>query len=114
VPDVWPIGIGATCVGCTEKNVAFKVPIFDRASVYNYAPPNTYPGIATSHGRPASIASGFAGLLVGAGIGAAWEAAQRFKSSQEAMEEHPPSPPKEMLPSDESKSSKSHNGRTGE
>jgi hydrogenase small subunit len=98
VPDVWPIGIGATCVGCTEKSVAFKVPIFERASVYNYAPPNTYPGITTSHGRPASIASGVTGLLVGAGIGAAWEAAQRLKSSQEAMEENPPAPPKEMKP----------------
>jgi hypothetical protein len=74
------------------------VPIFERASVYNYAPPNTYPGITTSHGRPASIASGVTGLLVGAGIGAAWEAAQRLKSSQEAMEENPPAPPKEMKP----------------
>lgn len=98
VPDVWPIGIGAPCVGCTEKSVAFKVPIFDRASVYNFAPPNTYPGINTSQGRPASIASGAVGLFTGAAIGAAWTAAQRFKSSQEAMEEHPPTPPKVILP----------------
>lgn len=114
VPDVWPIGIGATCVGCTEKNVAFKVPIFDRASVYNYAPPNTYPGISTAHGRPASIASGFAGLLVGAGIGAAWEAAQRFKSSQEAMEEHPPSPPAQIYPEEVSSGPKTNKSGTGE
>lgn len=97
-PDDWPIGIGAPCAGCTEKSVALKVPIFDRASVYNYAPPNTYPGISTSQGRPARIASGFAGLFVGAGIGAAWTAAQRFKTSQEAVAENPPSPPKEMQP----------------
>jgi len=98
VPDVWPIGIGATCVGCTEKNVAFKVPIFERASVYNYAPPSTYPPVSTTHGRPASIASGIAGLFVGAGVGAAWAAAQRIKSSQEAAAENPPEPPAVMEP----------------
>lgn len=113
VPDVWPIGIGAPCVGCTEKNVAFKVPIFERASVYNYAPPNTYPGITTSHGRPASIASGVAGVLVGAGIGAAWTAAQRFRSSQEAMEEHPPTPPKEMQPVPEEKLPRKNGDKAG-
>ena len=103
VPDVWPIGIGAPCVGCTEKTVAFKVPIFERASVYNYTPPSTFPAISTSQGRPASVASGVAGLFVGAGIGAAWAAAQRFKSSQEAMVEHPPEPPKVMQPIPDSK-----------
>jgi hydrogenase small subunit len=24
IPDVWPIGIGAPCIGCTEKSVAFQ------------------------------------------------------------------------------------------
>ncbi len=99
VPDVWPIGIGAPCVGCTEKSVAFKVPIFEQASVHNYH--------ATRHlsaDQPLrrdvrrSIASGVAGVIVGAAIGAAWTAAQRFKSSQEAAAEHPPTPPKEMRP----------------
>ncbi len=111
VPDVWPIGIGAPCVGCTEKNVAFKVPIFERASVYNYTPPSTYPSINTAQGRPASIASGVAGVLVGAGIGAAWTAAQRFKSSQEAADEHPPAEPMQMRPiPDEKLASKPGNG----
>jgi hydrogenase small subunit len=103
VPDVWPIGIGAPCVGCTEKSVAFKVPIFDKASVYNFAPPNTYPGINTAQGRPASVASGVVGLFVGAGVGAAWTAAQRFKSSQEAVDEHPPEIPKQAHPVPEEK-----------
>jgi hydrogenase small subunit len=103
VPDVWPIGIGAPCVGCTEKGVAFKVPIFDRASVYDYAPPNTYPAITTAQGRPASVASGVVGLFVGAGVGAAWTAAQRFKSSQEAVEETPPAAPVQAHPVPEEK-----------
>lgn len=114
VPDVWPIGIGAPCVGCTEKSVAFKVPIFDRASVYNYAPPSTYPAISTSQGRPASIASGVAGLFVGAGIGAAWTAAQRFKSSQEAVEENPPTAPKEMRPVPDEKLARKSSDKPGD
>ncbi|HYX53358.1 MAG TPA: hydrogenase small subunit, partial [Candidatus Limnocylindrales bacterium] len=27
-PNVWPIGIGSPCVGCTEKTVGFEVPTF--------------------------------------------------------------------------------------
>jgi hypothetical protein len=84
-------------VGCTEQGVAFKVPIFERASVYNFTPPSTYPAIQNSQGRKASIASGVTGVFVGAGIGAAWAAAQKFKSSQEEAQEHPPQPP-EMHP----------------
>lgn len=93
VPDVWPIGIGAPCVGCTEKNVAFKVPIFERASVHNFTPPDTYPPVNLSQGRPANLATGVAGVLTGAAIGAAWTAAQRFKSSEERAMENPPEPP---------------------
>ena len=37
VVDAWPIGIGAPCVGCTEKALAFNVPMFDR--VPRTAPP---------------------------------------------------------------------------
>ena len=51
MPDVWPIGIGAPCVGCTEKEIAFKVPMFTQASVHNFTPPATYPPIASGAGR---------------------------------------------------------------
>ncbi len=98
MPDVWPIGIGAPCVGCTEKEIAFKVPIFQQASVHHFTPPATYPPIATGAGHPAHIATGLAGLIVGSAVGAAWTAAQRFQSSQEGAAEHPPEPPKTMPP----------------
>lgn len=98
VPDVWPIGIGAPCFGCTEKNIGFKVPLFEKAAVYNFTPPNSYPPINTSQGRPASIATGLAGVIVGASVGAAWTAAHRFKSSQEHAEEHPPVAPVAIHP----------------
>jgi hydrogenase small subunit len=95
IPDVWPIGIGAPCVGCTEKNIAFKIPIFDRASVHNFTPPDTYPPVNLSQGRPANLATGVAGVLTGAAIGAAWTAAQRFKSSEEQAMENAPDSPKQ-------------------
>jgi hydrogenase small subunit len=98
MPDVWPIGIGAPCVGCTEKEIAFKVPMFQQASVHNFTPPATYPPIATGAGQPAHIATGLAGLIVGSAIGAAWTAAQRFQSSQEGATANPPEPPKTMPP----------------
>jgi hydrogenase small subunit len=97
-PDVWPIGIGAPCVGCTEKGIAFNVPIFQQASVHNITPPDTYPPVNLSQGRPANLATGAAGVIVGAGIGAAWAVAQRFKSSQEAAAEMPADFPKELKP----------------
>jgi hydrogenase small subunit len=97
-PDVWPIGIGAPCVGCTEKGIAFNVPIFQQASVHNITPPETYPPVNLSQGRPASLATGAAGLIVGAGVGAAWAASQRFKSSQEAAAEREMQTPKELKP----------------
>lgn len=100
-PDVWPIGIGAPCVGCTEKGIAFNIPIFQQASVHNITPPDTYPPVNLSQGRPANLATGAAGLIVGAGIGAAWAAAQRFKSSQEAAAERSQELPKELKPASE-------------
>ncbi len=97
-PDVWPVGIGAPCVGCTEKGIAFNIPIFEQATVHNITPPDTYPPVNLSQGRPANLATGVAGAIVGAGIGAAWMAAQRLRSSQEAAEERPAESPKELKP----------------
>jgi hydrogenase small subunit len=99
VPDVWPVGIGAPCVGCTEKGIAFNIPIFQQASVHNITPPDTYPPVNLSQGRPANLATGVAGVIAGAAIGATWAAAQRFKSSQESAAEQPLAPPKELVPS---------------
>ena len=78
MPDVWPIGIGAPCVGCTEKEIAFKVPIFQQASVHNFTPPATYPPIATGAGHPAHIATGLAGLIVGSAIGSGLDRGATF------------------------------------
>jgi hydrogenase small subunit len=93
IPDAWPIGIGAPCMGCTEKHLAFRVPISQVIPIYRATPPASFPPIDSPEGRPASLATGVAGLIVGAAAGAAWMAAQRLKSSREALFERPPEPP---------------------
>jgi hydrogenase small subunit len=70
-PGAWPIGIGHPCVGCTEKALAFNVPLHDTVDIERPTPPDTYPPINADHGgvNPAGVAVGSA--VVGAAIGAA-------------------------------------------
>ena len=39
VVDAWPIGIGAPCIGCTEKKLAFRVPMFQVIPIHDATPP---------------------------------------------------------------------------
>jgi hydrogenase small subunit len=84
IPDVWPIGIGAPCVGCTEKEIAFRVPIFQTIQIHGATPPDTYPPIYSAAGQFKVGAAALLGAVGGAVGGAAWVASQRFKSSSEA------------------------------
>ena len=94
IPDAWPIGIGAPCMGCTEKHIAFKIPVSQVIPIHVATPPDTYPPIDSPQGHPSSLASGLIGGLIGAAAGGAWVATQKFKSSREALAEKP-SPPRE-------------------
>lgn len=84
IPDVWPIGIGAPCIGCTEKHLAFRVPLFDTVPIHDATPPDTYPPIHTHTGSISASGAGLVGVVGGALGGAAWVAARRFTSSEEA------------------------------
>jgi hydrogenase small subunit len=70
VVDCWPIGIGAPCVGCTEKDIAFTVPIFKTVDIERPMPPDTYPPIFAEHKGISPTATGIAGLVGGALLGA--------------------------------------------
>ncbi|PYQ31810.1 MAG: hydrogenase 2 small subunit [Acidobacteria bacterium] len=83
VVDCWPIGIGSPCVGCTEKDVAFTVPIFKTADIIHPVPPNTYPPIAAEHKGISPVATGVAGIVGGALIGAGLLASRNFPSKEE-------------------------------
>ena len=74
-PDVWPIGIGAPCIGCTEKNIAFRIPLFDHVPIHNATPPDTYPPVHTSTGTISPAGVGVVSVIGGALGGAAWVAA---------------------------------------
>jgi hydrogenase small subunit len=88
VVDCWPIGIGAPCVGCTEKEIAFTVPIFTTVDIERPRPPDTYPPIFAEHAGISPVATGVAGLVGGALLGAGVMAAKKLSATDEQ-------PPKE-------------------
>jgi len=79
MPDVWPIGIGAPCIGCTEKSIAFRVPMFKVIQIHTRAtPPETYPPINAPQGIISPLATGLVGLGAGALAGAGYVASRKF------------------------------------
>ena len=83
IPDVWPIGIGAPCIGCTEKHLAFRVPLFQHIPIHGATPPDTYPPVQVHSGSVSAEGVGVVTLIAGALGGAAWVAKRRFVSSEE-------------------------------
>ena len=87
LPGIWPIGIGAPCVGCTEKGVVWSLSTFDTVPIHLATPPDTYPPIYSAVGGAKTGAAALVGVVAGVLGGATWVASQRFKSSQEAGQE---------------------------
>ncbi len=82
VPGAWPVGIGHPCYGCTEKGVAFTLPLHGTVDVEHPTAPGTYPAIAAQQGS-ASLVSGIAGgLVVGAIAGAAAVAVKKVAADE--------------------------------
>jgi hydrogenase small subunit len=86
VPDVWPIGVGSPCVGCTEKSVAFHVPIFDVADIHAATPPEALPLINTRVGTIGTAAAAMVGAIAGGIGGAALMASRRLPGKTSASE----------------------------
>ncbi len=84
LPNCWPIGAGIPCVGCTEKNVVWKMGTFQTVPIHFPTPPDTYPPIYSSIGKVSIGGAALVGAVAGAIGGASFVAAQRFESSQEA------------------------------
>lgn len=73
VVDAWPIGIGAPCVGCTEKHIAFRKPMFSVIPIHDAKPPQTYPPVKSEIGKQVSpvataIVAGTAGVIIGGAV----------------------------------------------
>ncbi len=98
VVDAWPIGIGAPCVGCTEKHVAFRKPMFELAAIDRAVPPTTYPPVNAPQGSIDPRATGAVGLVAGAVAGATYIASRRLpmagasERSQRTWSQRPPPP----------------------
>jgi hydrogenase small subunit len=83
IPDVWPIGIGAPCIGCTEKHIAFRMPMFQVVQIHTAAtPPETYAPINAPHGIISPLATGLVGLAAGALAGAGYVASRKFSTAR--------------------------------
>jgi hydrogenase small subunit len=89
-PGAWPIGIGHPCAGCTEKEYAFRVPMFDTVPIARPTPPDTYPPILTDHRRPSPVSIAFGGAVVGAAIGAGVITARKLSAEAKRDEKNDP------------------------
>jgi hydrogenase small subunit len=78
VIGAWPVGIGHPCVGCTEKEMGFRMPLHATVEIDRPTPPDTYPPIHADRGGVSPAAMGVAGLVAGALAGAGVVAARKL------------------------------------
>jgi hydrogenase small subunit len=78
VVDAWPIGLGHPCFGCTEQTLGFRVALHDTVDIERPTGPDTYPPIQARVGRVSPIATGVAGLVGGALLGAGVMASRKL------------------------------------
>jgi hydrogenase small subunit len=82
VPGAWPIGIGHPCFGCTEQKLAFRAPQFSTVDAKDFpfglTGPGTYPPITAERGEVSPVATGLAGVVVGALVGAGAVASRKL------------------------------------
>ncbi len=84
IADCWPIGAGIPCVGCTEKDVVWKLGTFETVPIHLATPPDNYPPIYSPIGGVGIGAAALVGAVAGGLGGATYVYSQRFASSQEA------------------------------
>jgi len=87
VIGAWPIGVGAQCFGCTEKELAFRVPLFATVEPETLTPPASYPPVNAEHGVVSPWATGLAGAIVGAAVGAGVAATRKLSKESPSGEE---------------------------
>jgi len=83
IPDCWPIGLGAPCFGCTEKEYGFTYPAYQTVDVHLATPPDAYAPVGSTAGKIGVAAAGLVGVVAGALGGSAWAAGQKLQSSEE-------------------------------
>ena len=85
IVGAWPVGVGHPCVGCTEKSMGFRMPLYATVEIDRPTPPDTYAPIHADRGGVSPAAMGVAGLVAGALAGAGVVAARKLgKDAAEA------------------------------
>jgi NiFe hydrogenase small subunit HydA len=79
----WPVGIGHPCVGCTEKGVAFFMPIKKKVDVHKVTPPDTYAPISVKQGKAPVTGIALASATLGAIVGGALVASAKLPDKEE-------------------------------
>jgi hydrogenase small subunit len=97
VTDAWPIGTGHPCYGCTEPTIAFRQPLHATIAVPNPTPFAGFPGIVTPQGVVSPLATGVAGVIGGAALGAAMVASKKMSAEQELAGPAPVEPAVEKV-----------------
>ncbi len=78
VPGAWPIGIGHPCIGCTEQEIVFNVPIHTNLPIERPTAPMAYPTVSATKGEVSAIAAGLGGAVLGAVAGAGYVASRKL------------------------------------
>ena len=78
VDGAWPIGIGAPCHGCTEQALAFNVPTWQTIEIERKNPPDTYAPVHDEKPGISPVATGVAGAIGGAIVGAGIMASRKL------------------------------------
>jgi len=80
VPNAWPIGVGAPCIGCTEQATAFRTPLFQLVDIHALTPAAALPSIEQpAHSTETAVAV-TVGIATGIAASAAWAASRRLPS----------------------------------
>jgi hydrogenase small subunit len=79
--EVWPIGIGSPCAGCTEEGVAFVTGINDKAVPYQYPASERTDQF---RGKGGALAAGVAGAAIGVAAGVAATLSSKVSDKEDA------------------------------
>ena len=85
VVGAWPVGLGHPCIGCTERAIAFRVPMHATIDIERPAPPDTYPAIQPPARGISPLATGVAGAVLGGLAGAGYVASRKLSTSDQLM-----------------------------
>lgn len=81
VVDAWPIGIGAPCFGCTEKQVGYTIALHETVPISRPTGPDFYPAVNAERPGISPLATGVAGVVGGAILGAGYLASKKLDGS---------------------------------